>query len=95
MQSFRDDASRDLFHGLSSKHSRSIPPTIWKVARRKHDMLNAAHALLDLIAPPANRLETLQGGWRGFHSIRVNDQYRIISRWEDGNAHDVQVLDYH
>ena len=62
---------------------------------RKLDMLNAAHALLDLRSPPGNRLEGLRGDWRGFHSIRVNDQWRVVFRWSGASAHDVQIVEYH
>ena len=58
-------------------------------------MLNAAHELRDLMAPPANRLEVLHGNLAGRHSIRINDQFRIVFRWADGSAHDVQITDYH
>jgi proteic killer suppression protein len=65
------------------------------VAQRKLDMLNAAHALADLRSPPGNRLEALRGDWRGFHSIRINEQWRIVFRWAESQAHDVRVIDYH
>ncbi len=58
-------------------------------------MVNTAHELKDLASPPGNRLEPLKGTWAGFHSIRVNDQYRIVFRWSVGQTHDVQVTDYH
>ena len=64
-------------------------------AIRKLDMIEAAHALVDLRSPPGNRLEGLRGDWRGFHSIRINDQWRIVFRWEADRAHDVQIVDYH
>lgn len=64
-------------------------------ALRKLDLLNAAHTLLDLRSPPGNRLEALLGDWRGFHSIRVNEPWRVVFRWADGAAHDVRLLDYH
>ena len=66
-----------------------------QAAARKLDLLNAAHALLDLRSPPGNRLELLKGDWAGFHSIRINDQWRIAFRWVEGQAHDVQIVDYH
>ena len=68
---------------------------LWKTASRKLDMLNAAHELRDLMVPPANRLEGLHGNLAGKHSIRINDQFRIVFRWKDGNAHEVQIKDYH
>jgi len=95
IRNFGDEATDDLFHGVSSKASRRLPQTLWKVAQRKLDMLNAAHALRDLLAPPANRLEALKGNWKGYHSIRVNDQYRVVFRWHEGNGQDVQIIDYH
>jgi toxin HigB-1 len=61
----------------------------------KLDMLNAATSLDDLRSPPGNRLELLQGNLNSYYSIRVNVQYRIIFRWFDDNAYDVQFVDYH
>jgi proteic killer suppression protein len=58
-------------------------------------MLNGAASLRDLRSPPGNRLEALVGPLRGFYSIRVNDQWRVIFRWSDGHAHEVRVVDYH
>ena len=93
--SFGDQATEDIFHGENTKTTRRLPTTIWRVACRKLDVLNAAHALQDLAVPPGNRLEALKGAWAGRHSIRINDQFRIVFRWIDGNAHDVQITDYH
>lgn len=62
---------------------------------RKLWMLDAAVALNDLRVPPGNRLEKLSGKYAGRHSIRINDQWRICFRWEDGNAHSVEIIDYH
>ena len=95
IQGFANPATSDLYHGLSSKASRRIPQTIWTVARRKLDMIHAAHELKDLSVPPANRLESLRGDRKGCHSIRINDQFRIVFRWTDGNAYDVEIVDYH
>ncbi|MCA1733369.1 MAG: type II toxin-antitoxin system RelE/ParE family toxin [Acidobacteria bacterium] len=66
-----------------------------RIVARKLDMLHYAGKLLDLAAPPGNRLEALTGGWKGFHSIRVNDQFRVVFRWRDSGAEDVDVVDYH
>ena len=95
IQEFKSQAAADVFNGLSTKEARRIPQTIWTVARRKMDMVNAAHELSDLRVPPANRLEALKGDWRGYYSIRVNDQFRIVFRWTDSNAHEVDIVDYH
>lgn len=92
---FADRATEDIFHGTDSKAARQIPNTVWRIAARKLDMVNAAHELRDLKIPPANRLELLKGKLSGFHSIRINDQYRIIFRWDEGNARDVEITDYH
>ena len=92
---FGSEATEDIFHANNTKAARRIPIAIWKIACRKLDMLNAAHELRDVLAPPANRLEALRGDLAGWHSIRINDQFRIIFRWKDGNAHDVRIIDYH
>jgi Plasmid maintenance system killer protein len=65
------------------------------VVARKLDMLDYAQELRDLGSPPGNRLEALKGRWRGFHSIRVNDQWRVVFRWSDLGPEDVSVVDYH
>ena len=93
--SFNDRATADLFHGVSSRHSRSLPTQIKETALYKLDVLNAAQSLKDLRSPPGNRLEALKGDLLGFHSIRINSQWRIIFHWADGNALDVQIVDYH
>jgi len=93
--SFADRATEALFHGARGKAVKRIPPQIAAVAFRKLDMLNSARALQDLQSPPGNRLEALRGGLRGFHSIRVNEQWRIVFRWETGETHEVRIVDYH
>jgi proteic killer suppression protein len=74
---------------------RRFPADVVALALVKLDMLNAAAALRDLRSPPGNRLEALKGDLRGFHSIRVNDQWRLVFRWERNSAHDVKLMDYH
>ena len=93
--SFGNQTTEDIFHGDNTKTARRIPPDLWRVARRKLDMLNAAHELRDLMVPPGNRLEGLKGQLAAFHSIRINDQFRVIFKWADGNVHEVQIADYH
>ncbi|HNT76645.1 MAG TPA: type II toxin-antitoxin system RelE/ParE family toxin [Anaerolineae bacterium] len=93
--SFGDAATADLYHGRESHHVRRIPPTVKRAALRKLDLLNAAYGLEDLREPPGNRLEALKGDWLGFHSIRVNDQWRIVFRWENRDASEVSLIDYH
>lgn len=93
--SFGDRATEDLYHGRKSKYARRLPPGILSVALRKLDMLNAAHDLRDLMVPPGNRLETLRGDLKGYQSIRINEQWRIVFRWTSGDAHEVGIADYH
>jgi len=93
--SFGDKATEDLYHGVRTKRVRRIPRDMWKTARRKLDMVQYAHVLRDLRVPPANRLEALRGNLQGYHSIRINDQWRLIFQWTKGGAHDVSIVDYH
>jgi proteic killer suppression protein len=93
--SFGDRATEALYHGTAGKLTRRFPPDVVRTALRKLDMLNAAQTLGDLRSPPGNRLEALRGDLRGQHSIRVNDQWRIVFRWDSGDAHEVRILDYH
>ena len=92
---FLSETTRDIYDGLESKQARKVPQTIWKAAQRKLDLLNAAHSLNDLKAPPANRLEALKSNLKGKHSIRVNDQYRLVFEFRGGNAYEVEIIDYH
>jgi proteic killer suppression protein len=93
--SFGDQATEDLFHGRPSARSRRIPRDLLAVVLRKLDLINAAAALQDLRSPPGNRLEALAGDLKGRHSIRVNDQWRLVFRWEGSDAHEVTLQDYH
>ena len=93
--SFGDRATSDLFHGIRGRNSRRIPNQIQEVALYKLDVINSAQVLDDLKSPPGNRLEALRGDLRGFYSIRINNQWRIIFKWVQNNASDVQIVDYH
>lgn len=93
--SFGDRATEDLFHDRHSSRVRRYPSEILRPALQQLDMLNAARALRDLRSPPGNRLEALRGDLAGFHSIRVNRQWRIIFRWQAADVTDVQIVDYH
>jgi toxin HigB-1 len=75
--------------------SRRIPASIRSSALKKFFLLHRAVQLFDLAAPPGNRLEALTGDRSGQHSIRINDQYRICFKWADGDAYDVEIVDYH
>jgi toxin HigB-1 len=74
---------------------RKIPFEIQQIGRRKLRMINNSQGISDLRIPPSNRLEKLKGKSKDFYSIRINDQWRIIFKWDNNNAHDVQILDYH
>lgn len=91
---FGNLATEDLYHGRNTSRARSFPRSIVSTAIRKMDVINAAHKLDDLRSPPGNRLEALKGSLIGYHSIRVNDQWRITFYWND-DAHDVSLVDYH
>jgi proteic killer suppression protein len=94
--SFADDGTEDLFNGKATRRARRVSPVaLWPVAWRKLTQLNRVRNLQELNVPPGNRLERLRGDRVGQHSIRINDQYRICFRWDDGYAYDVEVIDYH
>ena len=92
IRSFADKQSAAVFDG---HRVRAFPPHVQDVARRKLKAIDAAKAIDDLRAPPGNRLERLSGARKGQWSIRINDQWRACFRWENGDAHDVQITDYH
>lgn len=95
IQSFKDNTTKDIFDGANSKKARSVPQDLHNIARRKFDMLNAAKELKDLASPLGNGLESLKGDLKGYHSIRVNNQYRIIFKWTENGPEEVQIVDYH
>ena len=92
IKSFRGKEAERIWRGEISKR---LPRSIQQTARRKLRMLNNAQTLEDLKAPPANRLEALKGDRRGEHSIRINRQWRVCFRWNDGHALEVCIVDYH
>jgi len=93
--SFGDSATEDLYHKRPTSRARRFPQDIVDTALVKMDLLNGAAAVLDLRSPPGNRLEALKGDLKGLHSIRVNDQWRLVFRWEGSNAYELQLMDYH
>jgi proteic killer suppression protein len=95
IQSFADDTVADLFRERNTRAARRIPRNIWRVAQRKLKALDVAARLQDLMIPAGNRLELLKGDQTGRHSIRINDQYRLTFRWEQGHAYEVRIEDYH
>ena len=91
IRSFRDGGTEALFNDVAVQRFRSIE----RPARRKLLYLHRARQLQDLSGPPGNRLEALKGDRRGQQSIRINDRWRICFTWRNGDAHDVEIVDYH
>jgi proteic killer suppression protein len=96
IESFGNRLAEDLFSDRHTRATRTFSPDLRRTARRKLLYLHDAAELKDLrVPPPGNRLEALKGKRKGRHSIRINDQWRIVFRWQGGNAFDVEVTDYH
>jgi toxin HigB-1 len=91
----RSFACKETERLFNDETSRRLPPQIHRTARRKLLYLHAAGALNDLRFPYGNHLEALKDDRKGQHSVRVNDQWRICFRWQDGDAFDVEIVDYH
>ncbi len=92
IKSFADRDTEKVFH---RQRPRNIPPDIWARAHNKLVLIHAVEDVASLAFPPGNRLEKLGGDRQGQYSIRINEQWRICFRWEDGNAYDVEICDYH
>lgn len=92
IESFGDSATENIYLGLRVS---GLPGDIQERARRKLRMINQARIVDDLQIPPGNRLEQLKGSLAGFWSIRINQQWRIIFRWQDGIKQEVKIRDYH
>ena len=95
IRAFADETTRDIWNGVNSKAARRIPRELWPNVRRRLDQIDAVTRLDDLKVPPGNRLHALGADLRGFHAVRVNDQYRIVFRFEGGDAFDARCTDYH
>jgi proteic killer suppression protein len=96
IQSFRNQATEDLFNGKASKAAlKLIPRNLWNIVSRKLDQIDSVVALNELRVPPGNHLEALRKDRQGQHSIRINDQYRICFIWTESGPKDVEVTDYH
>ena len=92
IKSFCDKETEKVWNAIRSK---KLPEAIQEVARRKLRMLNSAQDLNDLRIPPSNRLEKLKGSQDDYYSILINDQWRIVFRWCQNDAFDIQIIDYH
>ncbi len=94
--SFADTATEDVFEGRSTRRARAaLPEALLPIARRRLDQINRVDSLEELGRPPGNRLERLRGDRAGQLGIRIDRQYRICFRWEDGRAYEVQITEYH
>ncbi|MBQ6516769.1 type II toxin-antitoxin system RelE/ParE family toxin [bacterium] len=91
IKSFKNKDAEKIFDGQYSKKYSNLQ----NIIKRKLDMIHFAHSKQDLIVPPSNRFENLQGDLKEYYSIRINDQYRIIFQFKDGNAENVYIDDYH
>lgn len=91
IRSFADKRTAALFNDQVVRDFQGFA----RVAKRKLVTLDAANRLDDLLVPPSNRLEKLSGDLQGFYSIRINDQWRVVFRWKDGEPYDVRIVDYH
>ncbi len=92
LKSFGSKETEKIWTGVRSS---KIPPEIQKIDRRKLRMINNSIDLNDLRIPPSNRLEKLSGNLKEYYSIRINDQWRIMFKWQDGHAFEVEIIDYH
>lgn len=92
IKTFGSKETEKVWNGIRSK---KLPLECQKIGRRKLRMINSSIDMNDLRVPPANRLEKLSGNLSEFHSIRINKQWRIIFKWNSGNAHEVEIIDYH
>ncbi|MBW8332031.1 MAG: type II toxin-antitoxin system RelE/ParE family toxin [Prolixibacteraceae bacterium] len=90
--SFGSKETEKIWNG---ERSKKLPPEIQQIGRRKLRMLNNSQNLSDLTIPPSNRLEKLAGTMKEFYSIRINDQWRIVFKWENNQAKEVEITDYH
>lgn len=90
--SFGDKDTRKIWDG---ERVKNLPPELQEIARRKLRMLNNSQNLMDLRIPPSNKLEKLKGNLKEFYSIRINDQWRIVFKWNNGSASEVEIIDYH
>ena len=90
--SFGSKETKKVWKG---ERAQGLPNEIQEIARRKLRMLNSAQNLQDLKVPPSNSLEKLRGKWKGWLSIRINDQWRIVFIWQNGHSLEVTITDYH
>jgi toxin HigB-1 len=95
IRSLADDTTSDIWNGVNSKAARRIPRDLWPAVRRKLDQIDAVTRLEDLRILPGNRLHAVGGDLAGCHAIRINDQYRLVFRFDGHDAYDLRCTDYH
>lgn len=95
IRGFGNQLAEDLYYDRKTKATRSFPPELRRIARRKILFLHDAAELRDLRIPPGNKLEALRSNRKGSHSIRINDQWRVVFVWKGSDAYEVEVVDYH
>jgi len=95
IRNFRSKVAQDIFDDISSKNARKIPQNLHDKIRRLFDQVNAATKIETLRIPPSNNFEKLKDNYKDYWSIRVNIQWRVIFIWENGDALDVDIIDYH
>jgi toxin HigB-1 len=95
IKNIKGKTTQDIFDGISSKASRKVPYEIHQRARDLLDAINAISKVEDLKIPPSNRLHKLKGKLKDFYSVSINSQWRIIFKWDDNHASDVEIIDYH
>ena len=90
--SFGSKETKKIWEG---ERAKGFSTELQELARRKLRMLNNSQNVSDLTIPPSNRLKKLKGNFKEYHSIRINDQWRLIFRWDNGNAYETEIIDYH
>ncbi len=96
IQSFKNQATEDLFNGVATKPALKLcPRNLWNIVSRKLDQIDSVVFLNELRVPPGNHLEALERDRKGQHSIRINDQYRVCFKWTESGPSNVDVTDYH
>jgi proteic killer suppression protein len=95
LRTISDKGTQDVYDGVNSRYARKLPRELHGKARRLLDQINTAPTLDFLRTPPSNRLEKLRGDLADYWSLRINDQWRIVFRWDGKDALDVEITDYH
>lgn len=95
IKNFAGKTAQDIYDGVNSRYARKIPNELHGKIRRLFDQINAAPSVEFLRIPPSNRLEKLKGDLKGFWSLRINDQWRIVFKWENSDAFEIRIIDYH